>query len=97
MLSNAYFLAKFRFDTAENEPAKNLQNFAKFANFADSNPLTLTIECPPEVRGLPRRGVDLRCEPHARRRDRRARLRARRFPATRGGEKKKLMLFEGSG
>ena len=34
MLSNAYFLAKFRFDTAENEPAKNLQNFAKFANFA---------------------------------------------------------------
>ena len=34
MLWNAYFLAKFRFDTAENEPAKNLQNFAKFANFA---------------------------------------------------------------
>ena len=35
MLSNAYFLAKFRFDTAENEPAKNLQicKFAKFANF----------------------------------------------------------------
>ena len=29
MLSNAYFLAKFRFDTAESEPAKNLQNFAK--------------------------------------------------------------------
>ena len=29
MLSNAYFLAKFRFDTAENEPAKNLQNFTK--------------------------------------------------------------------
>ena len=25
MLSNAYFLAKIRFDTAENEPAKNLQ------------------------------------------------------------------------
>ena len=35
MLSNAYFLAKFRFDTAENEPAKNLQNFAKFGNYAD--------------------------------------------------------------
>ena len=33
MLSNAYFLAKFRFDTAENEPAKNLQKFVKFANF----------------------------------------------------------------
>ena len=29
MLSNAYFLAKFCFDTAENEPAKTLQNFAK--------------------------------------------------------------------
>ena len=29
MLSNAYFLAKFRFGTAENEPAKNLQNFRK--------------------------------------------------------------------
>ena len=26
MLSNAYFVAKFRFDTAENELAKNLQN-----------------------------------------------------------------------
>ena len=30
MLSNAYFVAKFRFGTAENEPAKNLQNFGKF-------------------------------------------------------------------
>ena len=28
-LSNAYFLAKFRFDAAENEPAKNLQNFVQ--------------------------------------------------------------------
>ena len=38
MLSNAYFLVKFRFDTAENEPAKNLQNFAKkIVNFADPN------------------------------------------------------------
>ena len=42
MLSNAYFLAKFRFDTAENEPAKNLQKIANFANFANPNPLTLT-------------------------------------------------------
>ena len=32
MLTNAYFLAKFRFDTAENEPAKKLQNFANFAD-----------------------------------------------------------------
>ena len=37
MLSNAYFLAKFRFDTAENEPAKNLQNFAKIL------PILLTL------------------------------------------------------
>ena len=29
MLPNAYFLAKFRFDKAENEPAKNLQNVQK--------------------------------------------------------------------
>ena len=27
MLSNAYFIAKFSFDTAENEPAKNSQRF----------------------------------------------------------------------
>ena len=31
MLSNAYFLAKFRFDTGENEPAKKLQK--TFENF----------------------------------------------------------------
>ena len=38
MLSNAYFLAKFRFDTDENEPAKNLLNFANFPNFASPQP-----------------------------------------------------------
>ena len=53
MLSNTYFLAKFRFDTAENEPAKNLQNFTKFVNFADPNPLTLTPKL--VVRGGDRR------------------------------------------
>ena len=37
MLSNASFLAKIRFDTAENEPAKNLQKCTKFANFAEPN------------------------------------------------------------
>ena len=43
MLSNAYFLAKFRFGTAKNEPAKNLQfeilqkTIAKFVNFANPN------------------------------------------------------------
>ena len=31
MLSNAYFLAKFRFDTAENEPAKKLQDFSRLS------------------------------------------------------------------
>ena len=36
MLSNEYFLSKFRFDTAENEPAKTLQHLAKVANFANS-------------------------------------------------------------
>ena len=54
MLSNAYFLAKFRFDKAENEPAKK---FAKFANFADPNPLTLTGGAPARPRagrGAPR-------------------------------------------
>ena len=40
MLSNAYFLAKFRFDTAENAPAKKKSKimqklkFPNFANFA---------------------------------------------------------------
>ena len=29
MLSNAYFLAKFRFDTAENGPTNKLQKFSK--------------------------------------------------------------------
>ena len=41
MLSNAYFLAKFRFDTDENEPAKFFQKFAKFANFAAPGPAGL--------------------------------------------------------
>ena len=41
MLSNAYFLAKFRFDTAENEPANF---FAKFANFANPDPRLLDGE-----------------------------------------------------
>ena len=40
MLSNAYFLAKFRFDTAENEPAKNLKNLLILLTLT---PLTLTL------------------------------------------------------
>ena len=38
MLSNAYFLAKFRFDTAENEPAKNLQNLPILLTLAPNHP-----------------------------------------------------------
>ena len=38
MLSNAYFLAEFRFDTAENEPTKNLQNSGNFPNFRPAPP-----------------------------------------------------------
>ena len=48
MLSNAYFLAKFRFDTAENEPAKNLQKMQIYARGA-------VTSHPRWPRGLPRR------------------------------------------
>ena len=39
MLSNAYFLAKFRCDIAENEPAKKVAKFCKIisTNFANHN------------------------------------------------------------
>ena len=43
MLSNAYFLAKFRFDTAENDPAKNLQNFRKTLVGASVTPSTVAL------------------------------------------------------
>ena len=60
MLSNAYFLAKFRFDTAENEPAKNLQKIEKIANFTIST-----------RRSSARRGVlGVRRSPRLRDRDR---------------------------
>ena len=56
MLSNAYFLAKFRFDTAENEPAKKLQKLQKFANFPNfanyllpNQPTPLRPEVPPQA------------------------------------------------
>ena len=48
MLSNAYFLAKFRFDTAENEPAKNLQIFARILQ---NGALSLSLR-PPGRRGV---------------------------------------------
>ena len=58
MLSNAYFLAKFRFDTAENEPAKNLQKFGDFPNFSVQTPTTV----PASLRSGDR-GEELRSRP----------------------------------
>ena len=52
MLSNAYFLAKFRFDTAENETAKHLQNFRKNA-FFEKGPRAPPDEFLGERRGSP--------------------------------------------
>ena len=50
MLSKAYFLAKFRFDTAENEPAKNLQKKCK----------KMLIHPSPPTSGEPRRPAEVR-------------------------------------
>ena len=50
MLSNAYFLAKFRFDTAENEPAKKLLNFQ---NIANSPTQSRTESVAAQVKGIP--------------------------------------------
>ena len=61
MLSNAYFLAKIRFDTAENEPAENLQNFVNFPNFAnpeeDPRRPRTSHRTRPTMYGLPDIGV----------------------------------------
>ena len=52
MLPNAYFLAKSRFDTAENEPAKKLQNFPNyFPNFANPNPTQVPLAFAASVGG----------------------------------------------
>ena len=55
MLSNAYFLAKFRFDTAENEPAKNLQILPILLTLTPKTAVYTTPACstpaPPEVLG----------------------------------------------
>ena len=57
MLSSAYFLAKFRFDTVENEPARKLrlflQNFANFANFASSGLLDHRVRHVPHPAACP--------------------------------------------
>ena len=79
MLSNAYFLAKYRFDTAENEPAKNLQKFVNFAIF-------LLLVAPALAGGAaaelpePRRRRAPRAERPARARRRRRRARGAREP-----------------
>ena len=74
MLSNAYFLAKFRFDTAENEPVKNLQNFANFPNLANPNP---SARAQSAAGGVERGAPSLRGR---RRRPRRRRRRGRGRP-----------------
>ena len=56
MLPNAYFLAKFRFDTAENDPAKK-SKILKFAIILQNLLILLTAR--PEVA---RRGKDLPAE-----------------------------------
>ena len=55
MLSNVYFLAKFRFDTAENEPAKN----CKMLLLRSSGQYLESLRVEPELRvGGRRRGVE---------------------------------------
>ena len=61
MLSNAYFLAKFRFDTAENEPVKNLQNFCKFCKILQNLPILLTRRTPPRSSTSSRRSAARSC------------------------------------
>ena len=61
MLSNAYFLAKFRFGTAENEPAKNLQIFPILLTLTSLKACGLGRERPghvPPRAGAPRAGAD---------------------------------------
>ena len=54
MLSNAYFLAKIRFDTAKNEPAKICKNlkFANFPNFANPTPSAEVAQRPSPPPGV---------------------------------------------
>ena len=52
MLSNAYFLAKFRFDTAENELAKKFAK--KIDNFANPSAALTDLGGGAEERGVPR-------------------------------------------
>ena len=65
MLSNAYFLAKFRFGTAENEPAKNLQNFANLP-ILEGDLATRLLRDPRVHDRRHRRGPLLRVQGHER-------------------------------
>ena len=56
MQSNAYFLAKVRFDTAENEPAKNLQNLLIFRILLTLTPKVSAYPSAPVLRRRPRPG-----------------------------------------
>ena len=67
MLSNAYLLAKFRFATAENEPAKNLQKFAN-KTLIPPPPGDRQSRAMPGVRGTLRRGRERRDQPEGVRR-----------------------------
>ena len=65
MLSNAYFLGKFRFDTAENEPSKKLQNnlliFPILLTVLSKHRREYADDAPPEfVREATRAGVAAR-------------------------------------
>ena len=62
MLQNAYWLAKFVFDTAENEPSKSLQNSREwsenpdvfnYVNFAVRKPEVGPLGSVPDGHGLP--------------------------------------------
>ena len=55
MLSNAFFLAKFRFDTAENEPAKICKILLILSSFA--NVARDAVAQRAEERRLPRGGL----------------------------------------
>ena len=58
MLSNAYLLANFRFDTAENEPATNLKHLAKIAILLNAN-LQILLTREPVLDGRPAEGAEL--------------------------------------
>ena len=51
MLSNAYVLAKFRFNKAENEPAKNLQNLQNLEILRTLLTLTASLASPSAAAG----------------------------------------------